>query len=79
MVSVLVSVSDPETPKSVLQMQLRLEARAGIGHLSGDCGAKMTDLRREPSINQFNSGTAYSNSVGVRFGVHRGTPGSALS
>jgi hypothetical protein len=31
MVSVLVSVSDPETPKSVLQTQLRLEARAGIG------------------------------------------------
>src|ERR1700690_2726498 len=30
MVSVLVSASDPETPKSMLQMQLRLEARAGI-------------------------------------------------
>jgi len=31
MVSVLVSVSDPETPKSILQRQLRMEARAGIG------------------------------------------------
>jgi len=30
----VVSVVDPEPPRSLLQRQLRLEARVGIGHLS---------------------------------------------
>jgi hypothetical protein len=50
----------------------RQEARTGIGHLSCGCGLKMEGFEREPSLDQFNSGTAHSNSFDVRLGVQLG-------
>jgi hypothetical protein len=58
---------------------LGLEARVGIGHLSGGCRLKLNDFEREPTLNERNSGTADSNSFGVRFGVQGETPRAALS
>jgi hypothetical protein len=44
LVSVLVSVADPASPISLLQSQLRLEARVGIGRLMPYFQRKITRL-----------------------------------